>query len=439
MVINFLRRLLLAPYRHPLRMLLVLLVLLPAAGFGGWYLLADYHLQAAQRALDNLDFAGGLKHLNARLRMYPADVETHFLLARTARRGGAFEDAEHHLDICQELGGTNDALVLERTLLRVQQGDLTDLDKSLKRRAEQDSADAQLILEALAQGYLRTYDLRAALDCIRRLLERRPHHVQALLWHAQAMEHLNRQDEAAADYQQALEINPDERWARLCLADILLQRHQPREALSHFQALAGREPEDPAVRLGIACSWRGLGQNAEARPLLAGLLKEHPDEARVLYECGKLAFEDGRLAEAEDLLRRALAKNPYDVRTMYSLQLCLGASGKQAEAKALLEKLQEVDALKKRLFELTKTVVESSHAPVERAEAGWLCLRLGMRDHGLTMFRLALHDDPNSLRALQGLARYYELSGNTDLAKKYRVRAEELDRQSRPEQNKSGS
>ena len=148
-----------------------------------------------------------------------------------AVEGGAFEDAKHHLDICQELGGSNDAIDLERMLLLVQQGDLSGLDRSLKQRADQDSAETPLILEALAQGYLRTYDLRAALDCIRRLLERQPRHVQALLWHAQAMEHLNRRDEAAADYRQALQIDPDEKWARLSLGDVLLQRHQPREAL----------------------------------------------------------------------------------------------------------------------------------------------------------------------------------------------------------------
>src|SRR5437016_7419580 len=133
MVVNRLRRLIVAPYRYPLRALLVLLVLLPGAAFGGWYLVADYHIRAAQRDLDNLDFAGGIAHLNARLKMYPTDVQAHFLLARTARRGSAFEDAEHHLDICQELGGTNNAIDLERMLLLVQQGDLSGLDKSLKQ------------------------------------------------------------------------------------------------------------------------------------------------------------------------------------------------------------------------------------------------------------------------------------------------------------------
>src|SRR6266446_4435117 len=155
LMINRLCKLVVAPYRYPLRALLVLLVLSPGLAYGGWCLVANYHLRAAQRDLDDLNFAGGIAHLSARLRMCPTDVEAHFLLARTARRGGAFDDAEHHLDICQEFGGSNEAIGLERLLLRVQRGELTGLDKSLKQRAEQDSPDAVLILEALAQGYLR--------------------------------------------------------------------------------------------------------------------------------------------------------------------------------------------------------------------------------------------------------------------------------------------
>ena len=226
--------------KKPLRAgagLLAILGLLAVAGYA-WN---EFQFRAAVRALNSQKFAEGIKHLQL---VWPKGMATHFLLARTLRRNSAFDDAEHELQGCEELG---EAYTLEAVLLRVQQGELAGAESTLRQRAESDSAEAPLILEVLAQAYLRTYQFDRALDCINRLLKGQPNHVLALQWHGQMMEHINRREEAVEDYRRALAVNPDDKSARLSLGDLLLNLNRYADSLEQFDYLRRRWPDDPAV------------------------------------------------------------------------------------------------------------------------------------------------------------------------------------------------
>jgi hypothetical protein len=49
-----------------------------------------------------------------------------------------------------------------------------------------------------------------------------------------------------------------------------------------------------------------------------------------------------------------------------------------------------------------------------------------MLEDALSFFKLALHDDPRHIPALEGLADYYEQIGNRALAHEYRGRARRM-------------
>ena len=198
------RNLLCLPCRHPLSTVVVLAALGLPAFLGGRYLWADHHLRLAERALDSLDLTGAEVHLRQCLRIWPADGRVHVLLAQIARRTQNYDQAEHELEICAQLGVRTEQAELERLLLRVQRGDLGGMDYDLYQRSEPDSPESMLILEALAQGYLSTFHIHGAMRCLERMLERQPDNTRALFLKGQVMENTNRFGEAMNAYRRIL-------------------------------------------------------------------------------------------------------------------------------------------------------------------------------------------------------------------------------------------
>jgi predicted Zn-dependent protease len=402
-------------------------LLLALAGWGlylaGRHLWAAYHYRAARQAMDAYDFTRARGHLERCLRVWPASASTHLLAAQAARRAGAFPEAQRHLDRCQELEDDPGFILREWNMLRAQRGELNpQVEGYLLSCLQQEPADTPLLLEALARGYLRASRVGDARRCMERLLALRPEQPQLLVWYGEILEHFGRLDLAVKAYQEALDLDPDNDWCRLCLAEKQLYRAQPAAAAVHFEVLLHRLPGNPAVRLGLARCRRMCGQPEEARELLDALAAEQPGEALILSERGKLALDLGELAEAEDWLRRALARMPHDRQTVFALYQCLAQRGRTEEAKKYLAQVEALDADRKRLAELTEQVIKTRHAPALRCELGLVCLRLGQEQDGLRWLVSALIDDPTHAPAHRALADYYEKAGKPDLAAYHRQR-----------------
>src|SRR5260370_41350553 len=137
------------------------LCLLAIATFGayllGRHLWAGYHWQAAQTALAQNNFVQALAHLKRCLEVRH-DAETQFLVARTARRAGDYDEAVQRLGECERLQGRTPAVALEQVLLRAQRGDLAaDVEGQLWALVQQYHQHSLLILEAMALIYIYTY------------------------------------------------------------------------------------------------------------------------------------------------------------------------------------------------------------------------------------------------------------------------------------------
>src|SRR5262249_62283406 len=94
---------------------------------GGWLIWIEYHYRAAKQALERRNFTQARAHLGLCLRARPSSIPIHVLAARAARCAGDMDDAERHLDVCQELHGGSEALALEQALLRAQQGQVVEV------------------------------------------------------------------------------------------------------------------------------------------------------------------------------------------------------------------------------------------------------------------------------------------------------------------------
>src|SRR5262245_13725196 len=110
--------------RRWLGVVALVLLLGVLSSLAGLWLWARYHLGAARREVDLGHNAAALRHLRAARLLLEDQPEALLLMARLTRRSGAWGDAERALDRYWEKRGDEDALVLERLLLRATRGEL---------------------------------------------------------------------------------------------------------------------------------------------------------------------------------------------------------------------------------------------------------------------------------------------------------------------------
>jgi tetratricopeptide (TPR) repeat protein len=401
--------------------------------------------RAARQAIAHRDFAGALSNLDRYLQSHPSDAAAHLLAARAARRSiepilpGAMDDVgrsttavpgaadalprfQHHLSAYRRLGGSPDLAQLEEWLLRAQSGALTDVEEALKRLVDQDHPDTPLIFEALVKGYLLAYRLPEAEGCLKRWLDYQED-VQALLWHGWVRERLVGPKEGLVDYRRAVALDSDYQPARLWLAEALSTTAQPEEALDHYQLLLTQQPDNPAIRVGMAQCHRELNHLDEGRQLLDGVLADHPDHVAALLERGKLALHDEeKPAEALSFLERAAALAPHNYQVAFALAQALQQTGRADEARICRDRVQKIQADLQRLIDLTRAVGANPGDPQLRWEAGTILLRNGYDAQGLRWLQSALQYDPRHVPSHQALADYYDRHGQSELAAPHRRR-----------------
>jgi tetratricopeptide (TPR) repeat protein len=404
---------------RPRRLLLVVAVLLAVLGVAavwiGRHVRAEFHLRRAQQAMQECDhsqrranLAAAREDLAACLKVWPDSAEVHFLLARAARRAGDYEDARRRLDRAAKLGWVDEAVDLERVLLRAQQGEGGAVEQRLWNFVDREHPEKELILEALAWGYFRSYQLQRCLVALDRLLQSRPDHIQALRWRGETRLLLGPMKGAAEDLERAVDLDPDEAATRQKLGDMLLGMHRATDALPHFERLHEHAPDNPEVLLGLASCLCECGRTEEAAENLDRLLALAPDHARGLAERGKLALAAGQPAAAEKYLRRSLALAPFEREPAYNLYRCLQAAGRPEEAAPYRERVAAIDADHRRLEKLKAAVLEAPHNAEARCEIGKMLLRNGQDQEGLRWLHSALKEDPRHAPTRAALDKYYQ-------------------------------
>ncbi len=403
-----------SPARARPRRTWVLLVLLPgllaAAGLWLWARGTSERDQALA-ALDRLDLDAAAVHLDRHLARHPDDTAAWFLAGRTARRLGRFLEAEKALEKCQALGGVTDATRLEWDLLRVQRGDLADVDTRLRMTIPPEHPDAPLVLEALARGYLRTDRLPQVVEACDLWAARQPDHPWPYLWRGNVYEQLANFHEAQADYERALRLAPPDGPVHLdvrrALGNLFVRARQPANAVEHFQVVLARIPDDREALLGLAACRIEEGRAEEAVPLLDRLLAHDSPPARACYLRGRAALELRDLAAAQELLSRAVRLAPDDAESLHQLILTLRAAGQSAEADSLAPRLEAVRQDRARLDTLIRTIARRPDDADLRHEAGVICLRLGRDDEGERWLLSVLRFRPDHRPTHAALAEHF--------------------------------
>ena len=381
----------------------------------------EYHLRAARQALGREAFEEAGERLAQCLRLDSRSGQAHFLAARTARRAGQLDFAEEELTTCDDLGWAVADVRAERAMLAIQQGEFNGPNEvSLRKALTEDDPDRFVALEALAQGYMRTYSLTQALACLDRWAEGRPDSPGARMRRGWVYERLDRIPEAEQDYRHLLDIRPDHPAAKLRLAQLLHQQRQSAEAAKLYADLDATSARDPVVRLGLAQCYVALGRKEEAHPLLDDLIRQDPDDSAALLEQGKIALGEGRPTEARTWLQRAAQKAPQAYEPHFQLCLCLQRLGEPAEAAVAEERYKAIEADLKRMSEATGALQRRSNDPALRFQIAEIFLRRGESAEGALWLESVVRLAPDYAKARQLLVELYERTGKPRLARTHR-------------------
>src|SRR5262245_43108696 len=148
---------------------------------------ASRHRKQAEQALDRQDLAAACDHLRHYVAARPGDAEGHYLLARTLRREGRYDEAERHLAEAGRRGFDAEAVRRETFLAWLQQRGMREvLGEDLLSQAQAQPTDRAL-LEALYRGDLAARNWDRAGLWLHLWLERHSDEWAPRLWQAELL------------------------------------------------------------------------------------------------------------------------------------------------------------------------------------------------------------------------------------------------------------
>ena len=207
--------------------------------------------------------------------------------------------------------------------------------------------------------------------------------------------------EIVATLKKCIEADPDDRWARLGMAEGLRELGRFDEAEASLAPLPDSDPVARAARVRIALE-RGDDQRAEA--LLAGGPSDNLDIALLR---GRFALARGDALEAVRQFRIARDRAPNLREAVLGLGQALKTAGDLAAAAPLLEEARKHE----RLGSLVQKAAAEKNRddPALVHDLGDACAALGRVAEARAWYNLAISRDPLDSRAQQALARLKEV------------------------------
>jgi tetratricopeptide (TPR) repeat protein len=186
-------------------------------------------------------------------------------------------------------------------------------------------------------------------------------------------------DEAIAQCQMALQINPDQARAHINLADALFKIGKVDEAIAQYQQALQIKPDYAAAHINLGNALLQKGQVDEAIVHYQQALQIKPDYAEAGYNLGNALFQKGNVDEAIASYQQALNIKPDYAEAGYNLGTALLKKGNVDEAIA-----QYQQALK-----IKPDYVEA------HINLGTTLLQKGKVDEAIVQYQQALQIKPN--------------------------------------------
>ena len=209
-------------------------------------------------------------------------------------------------------------------------------DAAVLLLARQPTNETALLL--LVESSLSTNDVKDAqqrLTSLKSVNQQVPgYHVAWATWQLR-----NRDPKAAeAAVRQALTLDPKSDLAHGALANLLVLKKDPTNALAEFKAAADLAPPRSVHRLQYVDFKIARGEVAAAKELLGQITKQTPDYLPASMRVAKIALAESRFADCESGLKSVLARDPAHLEAMLLLARLHLAQSQPDKAVAALER-----------------------------------------------------------------------------------------------------
>ena len=204
--------------------------------------------------------------------------------------------------------------------------------------------------------------------------------------------------DVAKDLQSFIKADPDDRFSRVALAEVLADEVDSEADLDDaLSGLPSSDPDATAARARFAIA-KGRLEDAET------LLQNSPSHTPALDRLrGRLAMHNRQTEAAVSYYRNALSREPYDRVSNFELGQALSLQGDKANAAILLDR-------SKRLNDVYNLVIQIRSADRENQPPDLIRLAraleaASLNDEARQWFTLAVKRSPLNAEAQQGLHR----------------------------------
>ena len=313
-----------------------LVLVLLASGFGQT---GEGQKQAIAAALQNRQFGQALQLLRAALQQRPADPELWTMQGGTYL--GQMKQKEALLSYNKALKISPDYLPALKGAAQIEYDSGSSraiplIQHVLRLRPEDRIAHAMLAVLEYRRG-----DCAAAVAHFERAGSLLDSRLPALHARGICLMRLKQLDSAAAVFQQALALRPDDSEERRLLASVQLMAHQPQEALRTLRPLL--DAGDTATLDLAASAYEDAGNTEQAVSTLQKAIVADPNDVNLYLDFAHLCYEHSSFQVGVNALSDGIGLQPnaaplYLARGVLYVQL-----GQYDNAEADLDKAHEID------------------------------------------------------------------------------------------------
>ena len=330
-----------------------------------------------------------------------------FLLARSARKMGDFQNFRYHLIRAFELGFDPARLEREEWLAMAQSGDLNKSEPHLSDLLLDPRGDGQEICEAYVIGYLLIQQYAGAEELLKGWADAYPH--DPLPWYLRGVVYrdLTQWKSSESAFRRALSIEPDYSDAAFQLGSVLLTLKKTTDAIEFFER-ASQDPEfHVESRVGQAHCFRLLGKPKQARAVLDEVVLNYPNDPAASLELGRLSLDEANYESAIHWLEPLVRKNPRNTDARYALASALREVDRIEEAQEHFDAVREINEQLADASQLAESIDTQPESADDRLKVAAIHLKYGSESDGLFWMRSGISVNPTHRPTLEAMLDYY--------------------------------